>query len=35
MVPVSPQVTDDGLVPTEPLSVLERRMYKKGNAVGV
>lgn len=30
-----PQVIDDGMVPTEPLSILQRRMCKKRNAATV
>ncbi|KAM1659293.1 hypothetical protein ACFX2K_002409 [Malus domestica] len=33
--PVLPVVTDDGLFPQEPLQVLHRMMYKKGNVAGV
>ncbi|XP_048433256.1 receptor-like protein 11 [Pyrus x bretschneideri] len=34
-VPLLPLVTDDGLQVQEPLSVLQRRVYKKNNVVGV
>lgn len=32
---VLPQVTQDGLANQTPITILYRRMYKKGNAVGV
>ncbi|KAB2599988.1 hypothetical protein D8674_010259 [Pyrus ussuriensis x Pyrus communis] len=33
--PLLPLVTDDGLQAQEPASVLQRRVYKKNNAIGV
>ncbi|XP_070681753.1 uncharacterized protein [Malus domestica] len=35
VVPVLPQVTKDGIAPTYPAAVLQRRIYKKGNVAGV
>lgn len=29
--PLLPMVTDDGLLPLEPMIVLQRKVYKKGN----
>ncbi|KAM2620325.1 hypothetical protein TB1_036364 [Malus domestica] len=33
--PFLPTITDDRLLPLEPLKVLQRRVYKKGQAAGV
>lgn len=33
--PLLSTVTDDELLPLEPLKVLQRRVYKKGQAAGV